>query len=218
MVDTYLSPLRYTGPTLSLSGKWEHHPRWGARNVDMVFHAALTGTTATPPATIPRIYFGGIDFSWGLRKAWQATSALSISAGAEAELDVGCMYLPGNGNNPATAKAGIGLGLSIEGSYQLHIGKLPVAIADEVRLPSVSAFFSQQYGEPYYEIYLGNHRGLVHAGWWGNRFCIDNLLSARFHLSGIALIAGYRFRVNSSYVCSINYQRVENNFVIGISF
>ncbi len=46
-------------------------------------------------------------------------------------------------------------------SHPFKIGKLDLLLRDEISIPSLSVFFCPEYGETYYEIYLGNHKGLA---------------------------------------------------------
>jgi hypothetical protein len=84
-------------------------------------------------------------------------------------------------------------------------------------LPVTGAFFSPDYGELYYEIYLGNHSGLAHAAWFGNYFRLDNLLTADLRLGSTNLRLGYRADVMSTKVNNIVTRRVTHSFVIGVS-
>lgn len=217
-LDTYLSPLKYTGPVLRVSGQWDKHPAWSVPSVSMQFNASLGAQFNKNPARTTREYLLELDFDWGLMKHWLPTPDLTLGLGGAAELYVGGAYLPRNSNNPADAKASLGLSLKGMAAYSFRIGRLPVTACEQVSLPSLSAFFSQQYGEPYYEIYLGNHSGLIHCGWWGNAFAINNLLSATLHFRHIDLLVGYRWRVRSWYVCHINTQIVSHSFVVGCTF
>lgn len=218
LLDTYLSPIKYSGVSLSLSGEWYKNVAWADSTLLMQFNGAISSVIAQNPTKNKNMYEAGLDFEWGLRKEWHPLRNLTLRGGAGIGLDVGVIYKPTNNNNPATAKADVNLLLGGMACYNTHIGRLPISIFDEVRLPSLSIFFSQQYAETYYEIYLGNHSGLVHAGWWGNNFCIDNLCAMDMKLSKYSLSVGYRFKVRSSYVCDINTQIVTHAAVIGLTF
>lgn len=218
VVDTYLSPLHYSGTSLALSGEWTHFPGWGRDRAEMIFHGRLEGDLLTDRLGRRHMYYAALGFGWGVRGVWSPDSRISLHAGGEATLTAGCLYLRGNGNNPATAKAGIDLGLTCEAAYRTHIAHLPLRIADEVELPVIGGLFSQQYAEPYYEIYLGNHRSLLHAAHWGNRFAIDNLLTATLSIGKREMAVGYRFRCNTTNVEHIDYRRTNHNFVIGLNF
>lgn len=108
--------------------------------------------------------------------------------------------------------------LQLTGSVSKHflIGKLPILVADRVRIPFAGVFFCPGYGETYYEIYLGNHKGLVHAGWWGNNFRIDNLLSFTLDFGRTAMEIGYRVNAYNQWANNLNTKIITNSFVIGV--
>jgi hypothetical protein len=218
VLDTYLSPIKYSGVSLSLAGEWDKHVAWADSTMVMQFNGAISSVLAQNPTKNKNLYEADLNFEWGLRKEWRPIRNLTLRGGAGVGFNAGVIYKPSNNNNPATAKADVNLSLGAMARYDTHIGRLPITISDEVRLPSLSLFFSQQYAETYYEIYLGNHSGLVHAGWWGNNFCIDNLCVVDMKLSKYSLSVGYRLRVRSSYVCDINTQIVTHAAVVGLTF
>lgn len=131
-------------------------------------------------------------------------------------MEGGAYYLLRNGNNPVEAIANLSLGLRASASRPFKIGKLDVLVSDIVNLPSTSIFFSPEYGETYYEIYLGNHSGLAHAGWWGNNFRINNLLSATLDFGRTSLSLGYRFNAYNQWACHLNTKIISHAFVIGV--
>lgn len=217
ILETYLSPLKYHGASMALSGSWRHALR-GSKTVEMTFDGSIEGFITRSPAKNANMYLGSISFDWGVRRLWKAGTNWRLGIGGGPRLDAGVIYEPRNGNNPAAAKCAVAAEISAFGSYSFNwLGKR-LTVTDDVRLPSASIFFSQQYGESYYEIYRGNHSGLVHFGWWGNNFCIDNLLSIEIPMKKGALTAGYHFKVRSSYICDINTQAVSHAFVVGWKF
>lgn len=84
-------------------------------------------------------------------------------------------------------------------------------------MPVTGIFFSPQYGELYYEIYLGNHKGLVRGAWPGNFFRLNNLLTADFRLGSTIIRAGYRCGITSTKASHIVTRRIEHTAVIGIA-
>lgn len=214
-LDTYLSPLRYKGGRVALSGNWRHLT---ALDWEMEMNASLSTAFTRSPAKASTMYDFGGSFDWGMNYVMRPSGVWRVSVGAAAGLNLGALYLPINGNNPATAKADVMLSLRARGEWSTRIGRLPVRVADCVTLPSAGAFFSQAFGETYYEIWLGNHCDLAHFGWWGNHFGIDNLLSAELTLAGRQMLVGYRFKVDSSWVNHLNTQRISHSVVIGMTF
>lgn len=218
MADTYLTPLRYHGARAAVTGRWTRGMGADPEHLGMEINAQINSAFTRNPARNAWLYDLDVHADWGMSYTWTPAPRWRISAGGAAGFTAGCFYLPRNGNNPATAKADIMLSLRAAGEWDFRLGSLPVTLSDRVTLPSVGAFFSQGYGEPYYEIYLGNRDGLAHFGWWGNHFCIDNLLSAELHFRKRSLLIGYRFKTDSSWVNSINSQLVSHSLVIGVTF
>lgn len=215
-VSTYLSPLRYTGTIYGASGEWAKVFQHSPRNWIMRFEGGADWMSLLNPAQTAAMYGAEGRFNWSLMRRFNTACGISLYAGAGADLEAGILYLPRNGNNPANANAAIGLSLAGGASYRLTLGRLPVLISDNVRVPSLSLFFSPQYGETYYEIYLGNTAGLVHAGWWGNRFCIANTLSFSLDFGRTAMQLGYRYEYNSAHACRLNTRISSHAFVIGV--
>lgn len=182
----------------------------------MQFEAGITANALHNERKTAKEYLLEMDFQWGINRRWRLTDGWQLAAGATAGFDVGVIYLPRNGNNPASAKADVSLSLRGSASKRLTIWSLPVLVTETVSLPSLSAFFSPQYGEPYYEIYLGNHSGLAHCGWWGNHFRLNNLITADMDFGRTALRIGYGFNINTSYVNDLNTQIITHSFVIGV--
>jgi len=100
----------------------------------------------------------------------------------------------------------------------LHrFGRLPVTFADRASLPTAGVFFCPEYGEAYYEIYLGNHSNLAHFGWWGNCFGIDNHLTMTLHFRNRRSLAlGYRLYVRTNHANNLTNQYVRNAFTVAI--
>ncbi|MDE6027803.1 MAG: DUF3316 domain-containing protein, partial [Muribaculaceae bacterium] len=147
---------------------------------------------------------------------WKLPNNIQLAAGCLLDINGGALYLMRNGNNPVTALAYAGIDMDCSASYHFNIGKLPVLITDRVQLPTIGAFFAPQYGETFYEIYLGNRAGLAHCGWWGNNFGIDNLLSVKLDFGRTAMEIGYRYDYRSSYANHIVTRTSLNSFVIGV--
>ena len=218
LADTYLTPMRYHGTRLALSGGWKKRLPAAPERLSMMFDADIEGAFTTNPVGNARMYLLEADFDWGMLYHFYPAQGWTIAAGASVGFDAGVMYLPRNGNNPASAIADLHLSLNARADLQTRIRRVPVVVADAVTLPSLSAFFTPQFGESYYEIYLGNRDSLAHAGWWGNRFGIDNLLSADFIFGRRALTVGYRYRIDTSWANSLSSRRESHSLVIGVTF
>lgn len=215
-LDTYLSPLKYTGQSVAISGQWQTAMRQNPKRLIMGFDASLNGAFDDSPAKNSNLYALELNLGWNMQYRWRPLQNLQLSAGGGFALNAGVWYLERNSNNPASARASIDLTINAMASYKLKIGKLPIRLVDQLSIPTLGAFFSPEYGESYYEIYLGNHSGLVHCGWWGNHFRLNNLFAADFSLGNINLRLGYRLNIQSSYVNNINTQMVGHSLVVGV--
>lgn len=216
ILDTYLSPLVYKGTSVTASGRWQKAFTRDPRKWTMQFAADVQYAGALNPAKLASEYLFNAGFNWSASRRWQLPYGVQSAIGPAVGFDAGVIYLPKNGNNPASAKCSFDLSLQASLSRVFRFGRLPVVVSDRVMLPALSAFFSPQFGEPYYEIYLGNHSGLAHCGWWGNHFCIDNLLAADLDFGKTALRIGYRFNARTSYVDDLNTKIFTHSFVIGV--
>ncbi|MEE1365752.1 MAG: DUF3316 domain-containing protein [Muribaculaceae bacterium] len=216
-LDTYLSPLRYQGSTITLNGSWLKAMRQNPRRLIMAFDASIGLESQLSPARNSRLYDFSLDFSWSMMYRWRPIEHFQVGVGGGAALNIGALYLARNSNNPVSARASVDITANAMASYSLHIGRLPVRLIDRVSIPMVGAFFSPEYGETYYEIYLGNHAGLAHCGWWGNHFRIDNLLAADISLGTVALRVGYHFDFSSGKVHDIVTRHTTHSLVIGLT-
>ena len=73
--------------------------------------------------------------------------------------DVGCVYNRRNGNNPASVKADITVNLTGYVTWKTRLWRLPVMLRWQTTMPLAGGFFSPEYDELYYELYLGNKKG-----------------------------------------------------------
>lgn len=215
--DTYLTPLKYKG--LMAGFRYErmqamkfNPDRWVMR---LALNAEVDKTdNQTKNASL---WYLGVDFSWGMTHRWMLHNGITIGAGGSTGLNLGCIYSDRNGNNPASAKASWTLNATGYLAWNFNIGRLPVTFRYQPTLPVTGVFFSPDYGELYYEIYLGEDSGLAHMAWWGNYFSMENLLTIDLHLSNTCLRLGYRNNVLSTKVNEITTRMITHGVVFGVS-
>ena len=216
-VDTYLSPLRYSGWHSAVG-----YERWQAMKQNpeklvMNLRGSLNFDRITNQVGNASILDGELDLSWSMYCRFSPVTRLSVGVGGGPALNVGCLYSSRNGNNPASARAALTLNASAFVTYSVNLGRLPVTFCYTPSIPVVGAFFSPEYGELYYEIYLGDTDGLVHFAWPGNHFRMDNRLTADIHLGATSLRVGYRLDVFGSAINHLTTRRLTNSFIIGVS-
>lgn len=129
----------------------------------------------------------------------------------------GCIIWPVPGNNPVAVEAAWTLNATGYAAWNFKISDLPVTLRYQPTLPLTGIFFSPAYGELFYEIYLGNDKGLVHGAWFGNYFSLDNLLTADLHFGATCLRIGYHGDILSTKINHITTRTITNSFVVGVS-
>jgi hypothetical protein len=218
LVDTYLTPLKYTGWTVALGYERMQAMRFNPELWVMQMKFRLAVDRGLNPARNATMWNGGIDFSWGMMRRWRNLYPnLTIGVGGVAQLNAGCLYNTRNGNNPAAARAALTVDVTAYGAWNTHIGKLPITLRYQPTLPILGAFFSPDYGELYYEIYLGNHGGLAHCAWWGNYFAMENFITADLHFGATTLRLGYRNNILSTHVNDITSRQIGHCAVVGVA-
>lgn len=215
---SYLSPLSYTGPGYGLTYEWRR-PTWRENKVGMQARADFNYGYLLSPAKNSRMYDLTFDLEWGVERLWNGGQGFHWSAGATVGVDGGVMYLPRNGNNPAQGLMWGGASLTARGEYDgLRLFGKPLRISESLEIPTLGCFFCPAYGETYYEIYVGNHSGLAHFGWWSNRPQIKSRLRFDWQLGKYALTIGFDYRYQGLECNYISTRIAQCSGVIGITF
>lgn len=215
--DSYLSPITYRGWSAAFAYERMQAMKFDPDNWVMQLNARIEldrGRNHADNATTWRI---DGTFSWGMLRRWHPLPALTIAVGGTTGIDAGCIYNPRNSNNPASAKLAWTVNATAYAACNLRIGRLPVTLRYQPVLPLAGIFFAPEYDELYYEIYLGNHDGLVHFAWPGNRFAMTNLFTADLHFGATSLRLGYRGYSFSSKANDLVTNIHTHAFVIGLS-
>ena len=217
LVDTYLSPVRYKGWHLGLGYERWQAMRHAPERLVMTLRGNL-GFDRTQNVVGNSTMLGlNLELGWAMYYKFRPAESLTIGVGGGPELNVGGLYNSRNGNNPVSAKGALTIDASAYAAWNFNLGRLPVTLVYTPSLPLVGAFFSPQYGELYYEMYLGDRSGLVHFAWPGNRFNLDNRLTADLHFGATSLRVGYRLGVFGSYVNNLTTRQLTQSFIVGVS-
>ena len=213
---TYLSPLAYKGTQYSLTGSWSKALPFNPENAVMQFDAHADFCNLLNPAQTARMVGLNAAFSWDMAWRKRLPKNFQLTLGGGFDLTGGAYYLLRNSNNPVQALANVSLMATASLSKFFVIGRLPVLLTDRVKIPSLGVFFCPDYGETYFEIYLGNYSKLAHLGWWGNNFRIDNLFSVTLDFGRTSLQLGYRISAYNQWANNLNVNTITNSFVIGV--
>ena len=215
--DTYLTPLEYKGWEFALGYDRMQAMRFNPERWIMQLQGRISIGRGLNPSKTALMW--QLDFrpSWNMMWRTRLPYGFTVAAGGNAEVDLGVLYLPRNGNNPASVKASLTVGATGMAVWNGKLGRLPVTFRYQPTVPLIGAFFSPDYDELYYEIWLGNHSGLAHCAWPGNFFRLDNLLTADLHFGATTLRLGYRCEVFSGKSGDIVNRNITHTFVLGVS-
>lgn len=201
LLDTYLSPMEYTGPefrilrenlrtTQFMNGKVSRQSLFQA-NISMTENKAGSGSEFSFLA------------NWNLAYHYQfhINEQFTLMAGPNFELNGGMIYNLRNSNNPVNAKAYINLGASGIAMYRFHIKEHPFMIRYQLNVPMLGVMFSPEYGQPYYEMSIAKD--------FGKNICftsLHNQPSIRQFLTLDFPIKSTTLRVG--YICDIQQAKV----------
>lgn len=217
LTDTYLSPLRYSGWTAALCyDRWQamkFAPEQWALNLQF----SLSLNRANNAVGNASMWDLDLNISWGMYHKWRLpVGGINVGAGARAAINLGCLYTARNGNNPASAKTSATIDASVFATKRFVMGNTYLDLSYVTAIPLTGVFFSPDYGELYYEIYLGDHSGLAHYVSWDKYFRWNNTLKAGVHLGNTILTIGYRCNLLSTKINHLNTRIVTHAFIIGV--
>ncbi len=213
--DTYLSPLEYSGPQVTLMHEAMRMTHWAKRRVS--FQSLLQGTfsyTENHPATAN--YWGGrIAYDAGWHRHWQPLPCLRIMAGGQVGTDFGILYNNRNGNNPAQGRLSFDVAASVGGFYSFRLRRQPFVVRYQADFPLLGCMFSPQFGQSYYELSKGNRDHNVCFAWPGCAPSVRQLLTLDIPFRRYSLRLGYLSDVRQSHVNHIKVHDIGRSFMLG---
>lgn len=217
LANTYLTPLKYKGWDMALNYERMQAMKFNPEKWVMRLTAGIDLNRTDNPAKNATMWRLVADFSWGMTYRFKLPHNITLAGGGSTSLDLGCVYNARNGNNPVAVEAAWTVNLTGYASWNVKIGRLPVTLRYQPTIPLTGVFFSPDYGELFYEIYLGNHSGLAHCAWWGNYFRMENLVTADMNLGATSLRVGFRNNILSTSINDITTRTITYSAVIGVT-
>ncbi len=216
ILDTYLSPMEYTGAELRILRENRRGTKYMEGNVyrQSLFQANVS--------MLENKAGTGSEFSflvnWNLayHYRFQMNESLQLFAGPNLDLNGGMVYNLRNSNNPVNAKAYANLGASGMAIYQFRIKEHPFILRYQLNVPLLGLMFSPEYGQPYYEMSIAKD--------FGKNICFTSLhnqpsfrqfLTLDFPIKQTNLRIGYVCDIQQAKVNDLKSHTWSHAFMIG---
>ena len=203
ILDTYLSPMEYTGPEICVLRENMRTTKYmdGKVSRQSIFQANVSLTENKAGS--------GSEFAflanWNLAYHYQfpINGNLKLMAGPNLDLNGGMVYNLRNSNNPVNAKAYANLGASGMAIYQFRIKEHPFVLRYQVNVPLLGLMFSPEYGQPYYEMSIAKD--------FGKNLCFTSLHNQPALRQFLTLDFPIRkTNLRLGYVCDIQQAKVNH--------
>ena len=216
-LDTYLSPLEYKGPQLTILS--ETH-RTLQRNPHILFTTLLQGefSYTDSPAQNAHDIGGSVRYDAGWGRKWKDIlwKNLNLTAGGMAGGTLGILYNNRNGNNPAQAHASIATSAFVRADYCFKIKKHTIALHYQAHLPLLGAAFMPQYGQSYYDLFdRGNYDHNIRCTHLGNALSLRQLFTVDIPVRHARVSLGYLSDLRQLHTNGIKQHEYGRSFVIG---
>ena len=216
LLDTYLSPMEYTGPELRIlrenirntkymDGKVYRQSLFQA-NVSLTENKAGTGSEFAFLANWNLAY----HYSFYKSGKWQ------LQAGPNLDLNGGMIYNMRNSNNPVNAKAYANLGASGMAIYHFKIKEHPFMLRYQLNVPLLGVMFSPEYGQPYYEMSIAKDFGKnIRFTSLHNQPSVRQFITLDFPIRNTTLRVGYVCDIQQAKVNHLKSHMWSHSFLIG---
>ena len=215
-LNTYLSPLNYTGPQVEFLRETLRPTHWKHVSVQSLWQADLS--MAENKAGKTNLMGGNMSYDIGWHRNWlpAALPHLRLMAGGMAGGNIGFLYHTRNSNNPAQALASFRLSASVAAIYGFHIKRQHFNARYQLDMPLAGIMFSPNYNQSYYEIFTLGHRDHnIRFTYPGNAPSLRQQLTLDFPLARHTFRVGYLCDIRQSHVNQIKYHAYTHAFMIG---
>ncbi|MBR1889654.1 MAG: DUF3316 domain-containing protein [Alloprevotella sp.] len=216
LLDTYLSPLEYTGPSLSVNHRTDRLAHFGQKRISVISHYGAQVARTASPTEDAHAWDMSVRAIGGLVRQWKPSDRWRVAAGGLVDGAVGMTYNTRNGNNPAQARFEVSVDADILAEYAFPLLNKTARVRAELTAPLFGVAFTPRFGQSYYELVSLQLR---------DRNCIFsqvvNAPSARFAttidlpLFGACVSVGFLSDIRQSKFHGIKHHCWQNQFVVG---
>lgn len=212
--DSYLSPLRYSGISMSLMHDRIKGTPYANGNLLLQQQFLIQVAITKNPTASASEYYGDLDYKLTGLYPLFVRSNLRVYGGGGWEASLGGIYNVRNSNNPGSLKVSTNLNLSAMALYNWKI----FTFRWQLTTPFAGMFFSPEYGHSYYEIFtLGNNKGTIHFGSFHNQQALRNYFSLDVPVRNITLRAAYLGDYYNTHVNELTTRIISHQFMIGLA-
>lgn len=214
--DSYLSPLDYTGFTLSLTRIGERTMRRAGGRWSQMTLFDLYASHLNNPVGNATTWDGEMQFNYGQHYHFLHSSPWDVALGGLLGAHLGGTYNTRNGNNPGQVRMALDLSLSAVAARQFSLWQKRWTWRTQCDIPLVGAFFTPHYGQSYYEIFnLGhtNHNVVASHPFNAPSIRLISTLSIPFGRSSLTF--GYKADIRQSTAHHLDRHSWQHAFLIG---
>lgn len=216
VLDTYLTPLEYTGPSLSVVHRSERTARWGRGRVSVQGYFTGRGAWLASPTDDHKEADAQFTAAAVWHRNWHPAPGLRLAAGGMGRIGGGFTYITNGGNNPAQGRLAADVGLSLLAAYDFSLRRYPLHVDTQLDVPLLGAAFTPNYGQSYYEIFsLGHYDRNVRLTHPVNAPSLRWLTTCRLQLLGATLSVGYLADIDQSRLNNLKRHAWSHSFMIG---
>lgn len=213
--DSYLSPMEYKGPQVSLLHESLRMTRWAGERISFQQLTEVACSLTENPAQTANDWAGRFSYDAAWHYHWQLPSRLRFMAGGMAGGNLGFLYNDRNGNNPAQARFDLHLALSAGALWDFSLWNRTFYLRYQADLPVLGTMFSPEYGESYYEIASQGEGSHLKCTYPGNSLCLRQMFTLDIPVRKSFIRLGYQSRIHQSHVNHIEAHDTSRSFSIG---
>lgn len=216
VLDTYLSPLTYTGTDFTLLHQTERQARWGGGHVTVQALYTAQGAYLHSPTDDGKDLDAELSAAGGWLYHWNVGQRWRFSLGGMIEGSGGFTYNTRNSNNPAQGRIGADLQASARAEYAFHFFHQKATARLQVDGQALGLQFSPEYGQSYYEIFsLGHSHGILHLTHPANCPSARMQATVTLPVKQAHITLGYLADVRQSKLGGLKRHAWRNSFLIG---
>ena len=215
-LDTYLSPLEYTGMELRLLRENRRQTKLMKGRIWVQNLLQTNFAYTKSPTDDGKELSGLVDWNLTWHYQWKVLPHLRLLAGGGPGIHGGFVYNTRNGNNPAQARLNIDLNASGMALYDFNVKNNVWTLRYQADLPFLGMMFSPNYTQSYYEIFsLGNYDHNICVTNPFQALTFNQLLTLDIPLWSGTLRVGYQGIIRQAKVNNLKQHDWSHLFILG---